>query len=119
MVMSPGGLELATPEEGSDEAGSRRPKTPRSHVKVFLEFGGYGQSDILLRKSKTWRYKLQRFHFTMYYHWALNRCRSIIFPDNSYMISIHDDKIEKFSTLKNRTGISSAQNNTRLDKNWR
>uniref|UniRef100_A0A0E0BN51 Cytochrome P450 n=1 Tax=Oryza glumipatula TaxID=40148 RepID=A0A0E0BN51_9ORYZ len=65
------------------------------------------------------RYKLQRFHFTMYYHWALNRCRSIIFPDNSYMISIHDDKIEKFSTLKNRTGISSAQNNTRLDKNWR
>ncbi|KAF2927566.1 hypothetical protein DAI22_06g214703 [Oryza sativa Japonica Group] len=35
------------------------------------------------------------------------------------MISIHDDKIEKFSTLKNRTGISSAQNNTRLDKNRR
>uniref|UniRef100_A0A0E0BPZ5 Uncharacterized protein n=1 Tax=Oryza glumipatula TaxID=40148 RepID=A0A0E0BPZ5_9ORYZ len=32
---------------------------------VFLEFGGYRQSDILLRKSKTWRYKLQRFHLTI------------------------------------------------------
>uniref|UniRef100_A0A0E0RCZ0 Uncharacterized protein n=1 Tax=Oryza rufipogon TaxID=4529 RepID=A0A0E0RCZ0_ORYRU len=87
MVMSPGGLELATPEEGSDEAGSRRPKTPALQAAEVP------------------------FHHVL--------CRSIIFPDNSYMISIHDDKIEKFSTLKNRTGISSAQNNTRLDKNWR
>nr|ABA95652.1 hypothetical protein LOC_Os12g02560 [Oryza sativa Japonica Group] len=114
MVMSPGGLELATPEEGSDEAGSRRPKTPGNLLHEHT-----GSSCTYIPGPGPRRYKLQRFHFTMYYHWALNRCRSIIFPDNSYMISIHDDKIEKFSTLKNRTGISSAQNNTRLDKNWR